>query len=372
MKKLIFRNFILDITRFFLIIALSLTLIVWVIQAVNYLDIVSEDGHSFRIYFFYSLLSLPKIFSKIIIFLLFISIFYIISKYEENNEILIFWTNGIKKIEFINKLIKFSLIFIILQILLNLFVVPKSLDLGRSFIRQSTIDFFPSLLKTKQFNDTISSLTIFIENKKDNGQIENIYVKDNITKKKAKIVIAQSGKLIKKDENFYLQLYNGKIINLDKKNSNSFSFDKSEINLSKYKSKTTISPKIQEMKSINLMKCVHSFLLNNRGFVIKDFVCDIDSIEPVSKEIFKRIISPLYILIVVLIASCLIIKSKDDKNYFKYKIILFFIGIVTVILSEVSIQYATFFYRTNYMYLSIPFILSLFTYFYLITRTKVT
>ena len=169
MKKLIFRNFISDIASFFLIGAITLTLIVWVIQAVNFLDFVSEDGHSFKVYFLYSLLNFPKIFSKLIIFILFISIFYIISKYEENNEILIFWTNGIKKIDLINNLIKFSFLVIIFQIILNLFIVPSSQDLARSYIRESTIDFFPSLLKSKHFNDTVSNLTIFIEEKKKWG-----------------------------------------------------------------------------------------------------------------------------------------------------------------------------------------------------------
>ena len=106
MKKLIFRNIFKDITYFFLITSLSLTLIVWVIQAVNYLDFVSEDGHSFKVYFMYSLLSLPKIFNKLILFVFFISVFFTISKYEENNEILIFWTHGIKKSEFIVKVNK--------------------------------------------------------------------------------------------------------------------------------------------------------------------------------------------------------------------------------------------------------------------------
>ena len=32
------------------ITSLSLTLIVWVIQSVNYLDFVSEDGHSMKVY----------------------------------------------------------------------------------------------------------------------------------------------------------------------------------------------------------------------------------------------------------------------------------------------------------------------------------
>ena len=61
MKKLIFRRFSLDITNFFLLAILSTGLIVWIIQAVNYLDFVSEDGHSLKVYFMYSILSLPKI-----------------------------------------------------------------------------------------------------------------------------------------------------------------------------------------------------------------------------------------------------------------------------------------------------------------------
>ena len=56
MKKLIFRKFIKDTTVFFLITLFSFTLIVWIIQAVNYLDFVIEDGHGFRVYFLYTIL----------------------------------------------------------------------------------------------------------------------------------------------------------------------------------------------------------------------------------------------------------------------------------------------------------------------------
>ena len=69
MKKLIFKNLTKDLTQFFLIASISITLIIWVIQAVNFLDLVSDDGHSFRVYFLYTLLSLPKIFSKTLPFI---------------------------------------------------------------------------------------------------------------------------------------------------------------------------------------------------------------------------------------------------------------------------------------------------------------
>ena len=128
MKKLIFKKFAKDVFQFFLLVSISISLIIWVIQAVNYLDIVTEDGHGFRVYFLYTLLSLPKIFSKILPFIYFISLFYIILKYENENELIIFWTIGIKKIEFVNILLKFSIFYLLLQLLFTTYIVPNTLD----------------------------------------------------------------------------------------------------------------------------------------------------------------------------------------------------------------------------------------------------
>ena len=64
MNKLIFRKLSYDILTFFLLSSLSITSIVWVIQGVNLLDIVTEKGHSINVYFYYSLLSIPKIFGN--------------------------------------------------------------------------------------------------------------------------------------------------------------------------------------------------------------------------------------------------------------------------------------------------------------------
>ena len=142
MKKLIFKNLLKDITNFFLLSIISISLIVWVIQAVNYLDFVSEDGHSFRIYFLYTLLSLPKIIGRVLPFMFFLSLFYILLKYEENNELVIFWLNGIKKISFINVILRFSFFFFVIQIFFSSFLIPQTQDLARSFIRTSNIDSF--------------------------------------------------------------------------------------------------------------------------------------------------------------------------------------------------------------------------------------
>ena len=63
MKKLIFRNLAKDTLIFFLIMCFAVGTIVWTIQAVNYFDYVSQDGHGLKTYFTYILLNFPKIIS---------------------------------------------------------------------------------------------------------------------------------------------------------------------------------------------------------------------------------------------------------------------------------------------------------------------
>ena len=132
MKKILFRKLLSDCSIFFLIALISSSVIIWVFQAVNFLDILIEDGRDYLVYFSYTMLNLPKTVSKLIPFAFFFSFFYVISKYELNNELMIFWNFGVKKIELINFLVRFSLILLIFQILLTTLVVPKSQDMARS------------------------------------------------------------------------------------------------------------------------------------------------------------------------------------------------------------------------------------------------
>ena len=88
MKKLLFQKFISDTFKFFIIISLSIGLIVWVIQAVGFLDFVTEDGHGLLIYFSYTLLNFPKIIHRILPFVFFISLFLFLPTLQFYNNIL--------------------------------------------------------------------------------------------------------------------------------------------------------------------------------------------------------------------------------------------------------------------------------------------
>ena len=377
MKKLIFKKFAKDVFQFFLLVSISIALIVWVIQAVNFLDIVTEDGHGFKVYFLYTLLSLPKIFSKILPFVYFVSLFYIIGKYENNNELIIFWTIGVRKIEFVNILLKFSIFYLIFQLILTTLIVPFTLDKARSYIRTSNVDLFSSIIQEKKFIDTVKNLTIFVEKKNENGDLKNIFLKEYIGKEQYQVIVAKRGKLKKIDNQSSLLLFNGKIINNNNQQINSFKFSETEMNLSRFSTKTTTHPKIQEVRTYDILSCIvklknfHNFFLLNMLDTEKKFInCTIENITNSYQEILKRFISPFYLFVLSLIACLIIIKSKDDYKYIKYKFGLFILGIVAIIISEVSINYSSPNIFQNIYLISIPILLFFLAYIYFQIKIK--
>ena len=352
-EKIIFKKFLLDNTYFFLLASISLTLIVWVIQAVNFLDFVSEDGHSYKIYFYYTTLNLPRIFSKIMPIIFFFSLFYTINKYEENNELKIFWIMGINTIKFINVLIKYTFLFFVIQVLFNAFLTPASQNKARSYIKDSNMDYFPSLLKEKKFIDTVEKLTIFIDKKNNDGSFNNVYLKDQIDEGKSKIIIAKNGKLIENSSIRSLELYNGIYININNDKTTIFNFEKTNFNLSKFGTKSVTYRKIQERGSISLWSCLNDFYTDNTNFIPVPGVCDESFINEIKQEFYKRFIKPLFLFSIVLIVSFLLINFKENLMYKSIKSIVFLSSITGLVVSEISVTY---FAKNNFNSLAIGFI----------------
>ena len=372
MKKIIFKNFLRETTEFFILSSCAVTLIVWVIQAVNYLEFVTEDGHSFKIYFLYTIYSLPKIFSKLLPFMFFFSIFFTLIKYEEQNQTLIFWTNGINKLTFLNVIISYSFLFLILNSFFSLYVVPISQDKARSFIRSSNIDYLPLLVKPKKFIDTVERLTIYSD-KKNKNTLENIIIKDSFSRSKSKIIFAKKGYFSENSGNNYLILTNGKILNINEGKTNSFDFNETQINLSKYTSKTTTTPKIQEVNSRNLFKCLLKKKEQIYDNVNSDFKCrnKLSFRNKISQELLSRIFKPFYIPLLSLIAGYLLIKSKNSQNFTNYKFKIFTTGVIAISVSEISTRFYSSNVSESILLIMIPFVLFFLFYIFFMKKLNV-
>ena len=366
MKKILFRKILIDCFNFFLITLISTSVIIWVFQAVNYLDIMIEDGRSFFVYTSYTLLNLPKIISKILPFAIFFSFFFILSKYELKNELLIFWTLGISKVEFVKFFFVISFLIVFFQIILTSLVVPMSQNYARTLIKTSNIDFFESFIKPKRFNDTINNLTIYADEKNKDGILKNLYLKKSTSVNNFQITYAKKGVFENKNGTNVLVLYDGETINVENKNIINFNFSKSDFGLNNFKTNTTTQFKIQETNTLNLFKCIKNMSKEKREFLYEN--CSKKNLDNIFVEIFKRLLIPFYIPILILISLFLIIKPKENVNYTKLKVFIFFVGILAIILSETSLRFVEDNIAENLKIIFLPIIFSLIFYFYLLIK----
>ena len=341
MEKILFRKLILDISLRALIITFTIGLIVWIIQAANYLDFVIDDGHNFTIYFYYNLYSFPKIIHRILPFVFGISVFFELIKYEKNNELLIFWTNGITKKRFISNLINFSLIVMFLQIFIGSIVSPSSQLKAREFLKNSNMDFLPNLIKQGKFIDTVSGLTIFISEKTDKNSFKNIYIQEgnilDLTSNDSQIIYAKEGFLDNADKKIF-KLLEGKIVSTNNNKLISFEFDKIDYNLSKFDSKTIKIAKMQELPSKKIIECSIS-LMKNKTYREKMFLCDFESLKNINQEIYKRFIKPMYFPLLTLMCCFLLTFSKIENNFSFKTFKVFLYVFLILVLSEILMRY---------------------------------
>lgn len=343
MRNKINTYFFKEFISLFTLILISLGIIVWIIQSVNYLDFVTEDGHSFNVYFTYSLLNMPKIISKLIPFVFMVSLLSTIIQFEKNNELLIFWTSGLNKINLVNFIIKFSILISLLQLLLASTVNPYVLNLGRSILKSSDIGLFPSLLKEKKFNDTVENLTVFVEEKKSNGEMSNILLRDDTSKiEQSRTIVAKKGIIQKENEKNILILFDG-TIQSEKKNGkiNFLNFNRTEINLSSFITKTTTFPKFQERSTFVLLNCLSMFenkLPIKKEDMLEKFRCA-NKLE-IMNELNRRIGMPFYIPLISIII-CYILSTRKESKYFYYqKWVVLFSGFSILVFVEILVRYS--------------------------------
>ena len=91
----------------------------------------------------------------------------------------------------------------------------------------------------------------------------------------------------------------------------------------------------------------------DKNFYVEN--CREENINNILKELYKRIFIPLYIPVLILISLLLIIKSKENTNYIRYRLLIFSIGLSAIIISEMTIRLINEDFLKNLKIIIIPF-----------------
>ena len=169
-----------------------------------------------------------------------------------------------------------------------------------------------------------------------------------------------------------LLLNNGKIIQTNiKKEVTTFNFKQTQFDLSKYSSKTTKTPKIQELVTIKLLQCT-MYLLNDSENIskIENLNCEKGFLKNLVQELFKRIYLPFYIVLIALTSSLLALKSKNSHYYSTFKTIVFLIGVFFLVIAEILLNFTGSNYLNNLLFLLFPIFSYIGIYQYINLKTR--
>ena len=363
LQNKIYQNYIIEIVKIFFTILFGLTIIAWTVRAVNFLDLIVENGYSILTYFQYSTLNILGVLTKFIplSFLLALTIFVV--RQKEENEFIILWTSGVKKIQVVHLFFLISVSISIFYLFFSVLITPYALNKSRQILSNEKLTNFLPTVRVQQFSDSFTGLTFIVDEKYKN-QVKNIFLQDtsnvlqNISVSKTKkkndnTIIAQMG-IVEKDN---LVLLNGQIISSDTNNRKNeiINFDQLNLNLNNLKNTTIKKPKIQETSTLKLLSC-----LKINIFKIEE--CKMNFKEEIIPILNRRVVMPLFIPVITLLTSLLLIKRK---SFFFNKISVFTYSFLILLYSEIILRYTGLNNFVNIIFLISPIIFAITFYFYL-------
>lgn len=372
LQNKIYQKYIVEILANFSIILVGLAIIALTIRAVNFLELIVENGYSVSTYFKYSFLNIFGIIPKFIPLSFFFSILIFLRKHTKDSEFIILWTSGEKKIKIVNLFLFISSFIFIFYILLSVFITPYSLNKSRQLLSMQDYTSFLPTIREQQFNDTFDGITFFVD-KKINNQLENIILNEQGSRFfekyssgssdiDATTILAEKGIIEKRN----IFLLNGKIIST-KENKNNviekidlIKFKELKIDLSNLNTAVIKNPKLQETSTFDLFNCIFTNKFQNQ-------ICKKELQQEILTVLNRRLILPLYLPIIALICSFLLF-NKNKTLFHEIKVFTF--SFLILVLTEIFIKYTGLNELIRIGYFITPLISFFFLYIFLNFKLK--
>jgi len=336
-------NYIIsEILKSYALVLISFSLLIWIAQAAKNLNLITESGLSIKTYCYFILLIFPKIASQLMIISFLIGAFLTILKLLDTKEIEIYWLAGISKLNIAFTIFTVSFVPLILALLFYIYLVPLTNFKSREILANSEFSMINSLVKKNNFNSPLKKLTIFVNKNDNKGNLEKIYIFEEL-----KTIIAKKGRVVNINDNNYLELVDGFIHEKNQQqNITVVKFEKTIFDFTKYQTEITKNTKLAEQSTLWLFK---NYKLSKNKNILE--------------EMHKRIVKPLFIPFVAFLCCFLLYTNNEKINLTKLKIFIFSLSTLLIIFIEILIGLSTKNYLIQSFFYMLPVMGTTLTFF---------
>ena len=129
-----------------------------------------------------------------------------------------------------------------------------------------------------------------------------------------------------------------------------------------------VHKKIKEQSTKLLIECAIGLYFKQDKNILN---CNKNKPRETYKELFERLIVPLYLPLLILISSINLLITKENIHYLKLRLSIFILGIFTIIISESSIGFIENLFYKNIIFISLPVVFFFIIYSILIVKFKI-
>ena len=185
--------------------------VLWVIRAVQQVDVLLNKGQGILTYLKMTTLGVPTLAAAIAPMALLIGLIQTINSLNDDSELVVMHASGASRVTLLKPFLLLSFLVMLLVYFLHLWAGPSSMQNLRTYITKMRADLVSVVVKEGLFQDVGKGLTFHIESRAPGGLLKGVFILDGRSDKENFTYLAKEGAISKIDGNTYLVLKDGQI-----------------------------------------------------------------------------------------------------------------------------------------------------------------
>ena len=193
----------------FLVVLVSLTAVIWVTQALHDFDLVTSQGQTILVFMGITGLIIPLLVLVIAPIALLIAVAHVLNKLSTDSEIIVMNAAGMSPWILFRAFMTVALVVSLMVAAISAYFAPQGLRMLRDWLTDVRANVVTNIVQPGRFTQIENGVTIYIRERRPNGQLAGIFLDDRRNPAERITVTAELGEVIDNDKGTFLVLKSG-------------------------------------------------------------------------------------------------------------------------------------------------------------------
>ncbi len=193
----------------FLVVLVSLTAVIWVTQALHDFDLVTSQGQTILIFMGITGLIIPLLVLVIAPIALLIAITHVLNKLSTDSEIIVMNAAGMSPWILFRAFLTVAVVVSLMVTAIGAYFAPQGLRMLRDWLTDVRANVVTNIVQPGRFTQVESGVTIYIRERRPNGQLAGVFLDDRRNPSERITVTAELGEVVDNDKGTFLVLKSG-------------------------------------------------------------------------------------------------------------------------------------------------------------------